>query len=117
VYRAWLRIRRSVGTDGWRSCCVLWHKALPCASERSSDGRATLPWQAEACPTYAAQPPRNGQTSDPKLGLGRRKRPCPTRLRFHDAGGLGQSAVPALAVRVVHRRPLGARHLALVESD
>src|ERR1019366_5219945 len=38
-------------------------------------------------------------------------------LRFHDAGGLAQSAVPALAVRVVPRRPVGARHLALVESD
>jgi hypothetical protein len=26
-----------------------------------SDGRATLAWQAEACPTYAAQGPGNGQ--------------------------------------------------------
>src|ERR1035441_1035954 len=35
-----------------------WHKAPPCASERSSDG------QAEACPTHAAQPPGNGQRSE-----------------------------------------------------
>src|ERR1035437_4282472 len=28
-------------------------------------GRAALAWQAEACPTYAAQPPGNGKTPIP----------------------------------------------------
>jgi putative selenate reductase len=43
---------------------LLWDKAPPCPSERSSDGRATLAWQAEACPTHAAQPPGNCQTPE-----------------------------------------------------
>jgi hypothetical protein len=30
-------------------------------SELRSDGRASLAWQAKACPTHAAQPPGNGQ--------------------------------------------------------
>src|ERR1035441_1589805 len=48
---------------------------------------------------------------------------CPTNvvvLRAHDAGRLAQAAVAALAalaVCVVLRRPIGARHLALVEGD
>src|ERR1039458_4852605 len=40
-------------------------RAGSCASERSSDERATLAWQAETCPTHAVQPPGNGQTPDP----------------------------------------------------
>jgi len=48
-----------------RSRHIRWHKAPPCASERSSDGRATLAWQAEACPTHATQPPGNGQKLAP----------------------------------------------------
>jgi hypothetical protein len=42
---------------------------------RCSVVRAALGWQAEACPTYAAQPPGNGQTPGPSdARIGRRKR-------------------------------------------
>src|ERR1019366_5368344 len=64
---------------------------------RSPDRRKRLPHQS-GFPTLSPGYPR-------------------VALRFHDAGGLAQSAVPALAVRGVPRRPVGARHLALVESD
>src|ERR1035438_1479659 len=55
-----------------------WGKAnsrLPC---QRSDGRAALAWQAEACPTHAAQPPGYGQ----RTALGGARFSLPIRAKL-----------------------------------
>src|SRR5450631_299484 len=73
------------GLKEWDLCVC---RAAEGAEKEEEDVRAALGWQAEACPTHAAEPTGNGQT--PGANCGRMDRP--------EAGGLSYCDLKAASI-------------------